>query len=67
MSDANPYIEAMRQLEFDIEQLKVDAGLVQNDEVRTFIRQRIYEKQRTILAWIKEFAEVDAAVKGGRV
>lgn len=69
MSDANPFLEAIRTLEYDIEQLKVDIGLVQNDEVKTYIRALIFEKQKTILALNKEFGEINAnimAEKGTR-
>lgn len=55
MSDANPFIDAQRQLEFDIEQLKVDIGLVQGEETRVILRGLIFEKQRTILELWKQY------------
>ena len=55
MSDANPFEEAQRQLEYDIEQLIVDVSLVQGEETRVMIRGMIFEKQRTILELWKQY------------
>lgn len=57
MSDADHFMEPLRQLEFDIEQLKVDISMVMNEELRVFIRSLIFEKQKIILAWHKEFGQ----------
>ena len=58
MSDENPLEAQTRQLEHDIEELKIDAGLVQNEELRVHIRALIYEKRTMILAMWKEYGEI---------
>ena len=58
MSDENPLEAQVRQLEFDISELKTDAGLVQNEELRVLIRNLIHEKRTMILAMWKEYGEI---------
>ena len=59
MSNENPYEAAMRQLEHDIEELKVDASLVTNMEVFTFIRSLLQEKRKLVLALFKEYGNMN--------
>ena len=58
MSEENPMEAIIRQLEYDIQEMKTDAGLVQNDEVRVHILAMIEEKRKLILAVVKEYGEI---------
>lgn len=51
-------MDSIRQLEYDIEQLKVDISLVGNEEVKVYIRALMFEKQKTVLALAKEYGLV---------
>lgn len=58
MSEENPMEAIIRQLEYDVQEMKADAGLVQNDEIRVHILAMIEEKRKLILAVVKEYGEI---------
>jgi hypothetical protein len=55
MSEADPLQEAIRQLEYDVEQIKVDISLIQNEELRVIARNLLFEKRNTILNMVSSF------------
>lgn len=52
-------MDSIRQLNHDIEELKVDISMVVNEELKVYIRALIFEKQKTVLALMKEYGLVE--------
>lgn len=49
MSDSNPFEELIRQLEYEVEQIKLDISLITNEEIRVMARNVLFDKRNAIL------------------